>query len=264
MSFTLVAVDRVAGLLGAVSASKSLAVGNSVPAIDPVAGVVASQAWTNRLLRHLILDALHQGVPASEVLEQLPHWDDRYHWRQVAVIDLNSNVGAFTGDEASPWAGHRTGADYAAIGNLLTGPEVIDEMVRAFVAYSEVPTAPGAWEDELVGGSDAGMRSFYPDGAIFARRLVRALKAGEDAGGDARGKQSAALLVASIQPVRVYPPEFLFDLRVDDNEEPVVELQRLLDARIHELDHPVAARTAPRTSVGEGPWSSADDSDLRG
>lgn len=211
MSFTLLAIDRDAHLLGAATASRSLAVGNSVPAIDPAVGVVASQAWTNRLLRHLVLDAMAGGQDAPAAVERVPQWDDRSALRQVAAIDVGGAIGATTGADATPWAGQRIGTDHVAIGNLLAGPEVLDAMSATFEADTSVP---------------------------FARRLVAALAAGEAAGGDRRGRQSAALLVARIQPVRAFPPELAVDLRVDDAPAPLVELARLLDLREAELAAP--------------------------
>lgn len=251
MSFTLLATDRSAGLLGVATASRSLAVGNSVPALDPAVGVVASQAWTNRLLRHLVLEAMADGASPQEALARISAWDHGHELRQVAAIDVTGRIAAVTGEQTSPWAGQRIGPDHVAIGNLLAGPEVVEAMCEAF-ATGDVGTG-GAPDiaDQVVGGSDAGT-AVAEDGAIgpFAERLVAALAAGEAAGGDLRGRQSAALLIGRVQPVRVSPPELAVDLRVDDAIAPIDELRRLVLLRLAELAESRDPRKAPRTVVG--------------
>lgn len=206
MTFTLIAVDREAGMLGAATASRSLAVGNAVIAIDPAVGVAASQAWTNRALRHRVLRALHDGLRPDDALALVPEWDERPDLRQVAAIDLHGTTAAMTGAATSGWSGHIRGAGLVALGNLLAGPAVLDAMVTRFETS----------------GSGGGPLA-------FARRLVSALSAGEGAGGDVRGRQSAALLVAEAQPAGPVPSQTAIDLRVDDHEDPVSELSRLVD-----------------------------------
>lgn len=253
MSYTLVAVDGTAGLLGVASASKSLAVGNSVPSLDPALGVVASQAWTNRLLRHLVLEELHGGSSPDEALARLPEWDERHDLRQVAVVDVQGRLAVFTGESTSAWAGHRVGTGHVALGNLLAGPEVVDAMHETFVA-SEGPPGAVTVADigrRVVGGSDAGP-AVAEDGALapFAHRILASLAAGEAAGGDLRGRQSAALVVGRIQPIRIQPPELAVDLRVDDAAEPIAELERLLLLRTAELSESRDPEKVPQTAVG--------------
>lgn len=211
MTFTLIAVDREHGLLGAATASRSLAVGNAVVAVDPAVGVVASQAWTNRALRHRMLSVMADGGSAQDAVDRLPAWDAQPGLRQVAALDLRGGVAAATGASTSPWTGHRVAADHAVLGNLLVGPEVLDAMSAAF------------------SGDLAALAGLDPStSAGFAARLLAALDAGDRAGGDARGRQSAAVVATRMTDEREHPPMLDVDLRADDHEQPVAELVRLL------------------------------------
>ncbi len=221
MTFTLLARDRTAGLLGAVTASRSLAVGNAVLAIDPTVGIVASQAWTNRALRGRMLDALAAGESPDAVVGRIAEWDEAPEFRQTAALDLTGRTGAWVGDLTSPWTGQRHGTDYVTVGNLLTGPEVLDAIADSFERSAPEPGFPELEQTTAI--------------AVFARRLLVALHAGQSAGGDARGRQSAAILVATRQERRIHPPELAVDLRVDDHTHPVDELDRLLELRIQDL-----------------------------
>ncbi|PPF43531.1 DUF1028 domain-containing protein [Pseudoclavibacter sp. AY1F1] len=227
MTFTLLALDRAAGLLGAVTASRSLAVGNAVLAIDPAVGAVASQAWTNRALRGRMLDALAAGESPEAVVRRVTEWDEQPELRQTAVLDLTGRTGAWVGSQTSAWTGQRQGLDYVTVGNLLTGQDVLDAVADSFER----------------GGAEAGDSDTSKSGAVaaFARRLIAALQAGQGAGGDARGRQSAAVLVARRQELRAHPAEFAIDLRVDDHPHPVAELERLLELRIRDLDEDLAS-----------------------
>lgn len=215
MTFTLIAVDREHGLLGAATASRSLAVGNAVIAVDPAVGVVASQAWTNRALRHRMLTAMASGATASDAVGRLLEWDDEPGLRQVAALDLHGGAAAATGDRTSGWAGHALAADHAALGNLLVGPAVLDAMTADWTGGG----GPGAVPDATT-----------PLG--FAARLLSALDAGDSAGGDLRGRQSAAVVAARVSDERAHPPLLQVDLRVDDHERPVTELLRLLQVQV--------------------------------
>lgn len=214
MTYTLLAADLKHGLLGVTTASKSLAVGHSVPAIDPTCGAVASQAWTNPALRHHMLNLIRAGTSAAEAVREVPHLDEHHDYRQVGVIDRAGGIGVHTGKLTSEWSGHIAGAHHAAIGNFLAGPDVLQAMSRHFGAPAQC--------DE-----GAEMAS-----ASFARRLMGALSAGERAGGDLRGRESAALSVARISDTLLYPPELAIDLRVDRHREPVDELNSLLEQRL--------------------------------
>ncbi|PPG31780.1 DUF1028 domain-containing protein [Pseudoclavibacter sp. RFBB5] len=222
MTFTLLALDRVAGLLGAVTASRSLAVGNAVLAIDPAVGAVASQAWTNRALRGRMLDALAAGESPESVVRRVTEWDQQPELRQTAALDLTGRTGAWVGKQTSAWTGQRQGVDYVTVGNLLTGQDVLDAVADSFERSGAQPAdSAGAHANPV---------------AAFARRLLAALQAGQSAGGDARGRQSAAVLVARRQEHRSHPPDLAIDLRVDDDDTPIGALDRLLELRIRDLD----------------------------
>lgn len=235
MTFTLLALDRAAGLVGAVTASRSLAVGNAVLAIDPAVGAVASQAWTNRALRGRMLDALAAGESPEAVVRRVTEWDEKPGLRQTAALDLTGRTGAWVGSRTSAWTGQRQGVDYVTVGNLLTGQDVLDAVADSFER----------------GGADAGEseNSRTRPVAAFARRLLAALHAGQSAGGDARGRQSAAVLVSRKQEFRMHPAEFAIDLRVDDHTHPVDELDRLLELRIRDLDEDLVSGAPSETGT---------------
>ncbi|HCX86063.1 MAG TPA: hypothetical protein DHV14_13205, partial [Micrococcales bacterium] len=195
MTFSFLALDRTLGVLGVATASRSLAVGAGVPGLDPAAGVVVSQAWTNRVLRALVLERLRAGVGAPAAVDLAVARDGGARFRQVGAVGLDGSVGVFTGAETTPWAGHRTGEGWLAVGNLLAGPDVLDAMVEAFhrprppvrVATDAAVPAPGVAvhpDGMTVGAPDAD----DPAAAALGRRLLDALRAGERVGGDRRGR----------------------------------------------------------------------------
>lgn len=235
MTFTLVAFDPTSGMLGVATASRSLAVGKSVPAIDPTAGAVASQAWTNPALRHHMLAALRTGATAEEAVAQIPALDDDEALRQVAVVDRFGTAAVHTGARATAWAGHIVDEHYAVLGNVLTGPDVLDAMAAAYRAATTGPYGDAALHGAAP--SSAGAAPFsaravpprLPDAALsLARRMLRALRAGESAGGDARGKESAALMVAPVCDAHFSPPCLEIDLRVDHHDAPLDVLESML------------------------------------
>lgn len=224
MTFTVLARDPRRGLIGAATASRSLAVGNAVISVRPGVGAVASQAWTNRTLRGRLLDALTGGASAWDAVARVEEWDARASLRQVALLPIRGAGAARSGNETSAWAGHRIGEDVVVAGNLLTGGDVLEAMIARVERDAAVPlgTTPP---------------SVAP--AEFARALVAALAAGEERGGDLRGRQSAAVVVAQSGvdgDVRV-------DLRVDDHADPVRELARLVEVRARDLGERISART---------------------
>ncbi|MBQ9918308.1 MAG: DUF1028 domain-containing protein [Microbacterium sp.] len=192
MTFTVLARDPRDGLIGAATASRSLAVGAGVIAVDPGVGVVASQAWTNRALRGLLLAAMGEGRSAADAVAATPGWDDGHALRQVAALGWSGAGAARSGADITAWAGDLVTPDAVFIGNLLAGPDVLAAMAAA-------------WRT---------------DGRDLADRLIDVLAAGERAGGDARGRQSAALVLAS-------RADIVLDLRVDDHPDPISELARL-------------------------------------
>lgn len=207
MTFSLVARSSDGASWGVAVASKFLAAGAFVPGARAGLGALATQSFLN--LRYLPdgFALLEQGLPAAEVLERLTSADDVRASRQAGVVDAQGRSASYTGAECIPWAGGATGQDYAAQGNCLTGPEVVGAMEQAFLA----------------GDADAPL----------SRRLLAGLRAGDEAGGDRRGRQSAALYVVSAGAGYEGGNDVVVDLRVDDSPAPVAELARLLD--LHDL-----------------------------
>jgi uncharacterized Ntn-hydrolase superfamily protein len=199
-TFSLVAFDAEAKEWGVIVASKYLAVGAAVPWARAGAGAVATQSLVNTTYGTRGLELLAQGQSASEVLRTLTSEDRGRETRQLGIVDARGGVAAFTGKRSYAWAGHKTGKNYTCQGNLLSGPKVVADMARAF----EEASGPLAW------------------------RLMTALEAGEKAGGDKRGKQAAALLVVRDGGGPNGWGDRAIDLRVDDHEEPVRELARIL------------------------------------
>ena len=203
MTYTVLALDASRSAIGVATASCSLAVGAAVPGLDPKVGAVASQAWTNEVLRGRVLAAVRSGdSPAAAALDRLESWDDEVELRQVGVLGIDGRGAAFTGRATTAWRGHEVDAGVVALGNVLTGPEVL-----------------GAVRGSLVSSAPMGVDS-------LATALVEALAAGEAAGGDSRGRQSAAVLVAEVGA-----DVLEYDLRVDDTADPVAELGRLVRLR---------------------------------
>lgn len=202
MTFSIVAcdLDTPSGPeWGVAVSSYFLAVGTIVPWARAGVGAVATQAMANAAYGPEGLAQLADGGDADQVLRSLTGADpDRAH-RQVGAVDSRGNAAAFTGEQCMPWAGSRTGAGYSCQGNLLTGGDVVDAMAEAFEGE------PGE----------------------LAERLVLALEAADSVGGDARGKQSAALVVVREGAGYLGGGDRAVDLRVDDHPEPVAELRRL-------------------------------------
>ncbi len=204
VTFSIVARDGDS--FGVAVASKFLAAGAYVPAVEASVGAVASQAFSNLAYRPAGLAHLRQGRTAAETVALLTAGDDDRETRQVGVVGRTGPGATFTGASCLPWAGGRSGEGYAVQGNILVGEEVVHAMETAWLA-------------EHANAGESRSR--------FAWRLLRALQAGDNAGGDRRGRQSAAVLVAS--PAAGYGgSDLAVDLRVDDHPRPVDELLRLL------------------------------------
>ena len=195
-TFSITARCPRSGQFGVAVASKYLAVGAVVPFVRAGVGAVATQARGNPLFGPEGLDLMLEGVPPETILERFAATDTDWEHRQVHMIDARGRSACHTGAETVAWAGHRTGQDCTVAGNILTGPEVLDAMLAAFQADPNEP---------------------------LARRLMAALLAGDRAGGDRRGKQSAALLVVDREP---YP---IVNIRVDDHPDATSELARIFD-----------------------------------
>jgi uncharacterized Ntn-hydrolase superfamily protein len=199
-TFSLVACDLDRGQWGVAVASKFLAVGSVVPWAEPEAGAVATQAYANPRYGPEGLALLRQGLSAEEVVRRLTEADDGRDERQLGIVDAAGRGATFTGAACNEWAGGRAGPGFAAQGNILVSGETVDVLAETFEASA---------------------------GSV-AERLLEALAAGDAAGGDSRGRQSAALLVVQRDGGYAGLSDTLVDLRVDDHPAPVDELRRLL------------------------------------
>ena len=199
-TFSIVAFDAESGDLGVATASKFLAVGSVVPFAEAGLGAVATQSYANTTFGPRTIMALRGGISLELIHQAFAESDAQHSQRQYGLVDASGRAFTFTGPDCHPWAGGRTGEGYAAQGNLLTGPEVVDALAETFEG-SEGP---------------------------LADRLVAALEAADAAGGDQRGRQSAALLVVRKGGGYGGFNDRYIDLRVDDHEAPVTELVRLL------------------------------------
>ncbi len=209
MTFSIVGRDPANGDLGVAVASKFLAVGAAVPSAALDVGAVATQAMCNTLWKAQGLDALRtvgSKGSAQQVLADLVAADDGRDHRQAGIVDPQGGSATYTGSECMDWAGGVSEAGVAIQGNILAGPEVVQEMLRTWHSAAQQP---------------------------LQRRLYAALVAGDAAGGDRRGRQSAALRVVSAEGGYTPGDDLAYDLRVDDHPDPVTELGRLLD--LHDL-----------------------------
>ena len=202
MTFSIVARSDDGESWGVAVASKFLAVGSAVPAAVAGVGAIATQADANVAFKGLALAHLDEGANADVALQRLLEEDPGREHRQVGIVDAEGSAASHTGRACFDWAGGLTGDGYAVQGNILAGPQVVEAMASA-------------WREE----------SARP----FAERLLAALRAGDEAGGDRRGRQSAALLVVRDGAGYGGHDDLAVDLRVDDHPEPVTELARLLD-----------------------------------
>jgi uncharacterized Ntn-hydrolase superfamily protein len=203
MTFSIVARDPETGALGVASASHFLAVGSIATFAEPGVGAIASQAFASRQYGPLGLDLLRAGQRADQVLDALLRLDDRREVRQVGVVDSAGQAAGHTGDRCVPGAGHRCEAGLSVQGNMLASEKVWDAMADAYAAA---------------------------DGDLAGRMLV-ALEAAEAAGGDARGRQSANLLIVGPEPMATPWNGVIYDVRVDDHPEPLAELRRIVSLR---------------------------------
>lgn len=194
MTFSIVALDPSTGQLGVAVSTARPSVGARCPYARPHLGAVATQARVNTGLAFQILDSLAAATPVDEAARAALAADEGAALRQLIAVDRLGRTFAFTGVDTVDWAGHAEGQGFACAGNMLTGPEVVPAMVDGF-------------------------RAAHGD---LAERLAAALASGQAAGGDKRGRQSAALFVVQDDPWGIV------DLRVDDHANPVSELERLL------------------------------------
>lgn len=198
MTWSIVARHDHGAAFGVAIASRFFALGALCTHARSGVGALATQALVNPTYGRRGLDLLQQDIAPEEVVKSLTGPDQGRDHRQIHMIDRQGRMAAFTGSACIDWCGHLQRADFSVAGNMLAGPRVIEDSAAAYEAAQA-------------------------QGLPFAERLIRALEAGEAAGGDKRGKQSAALLIYTSED---YP---FLDLRVDDHEEPLIELRRLYD-----------------------------------
>lgn len=194
MTWSIIARDEATGRIGIAVSTKFFAVGAVVPNIRTGVGAVATQAFVNPHYGPAGLDLIATGMAAPDVIAKLTSADEGRDHRQLHVMDKAGRFAHHTGKSCIDWCGHLSRPTFSVAGNMLAGAQVIEETAKFYEANLAMP---------------------------FARRLINALKAGEAAGGDKRGKQSAALLIHDGED---YP---LYDLRVDDHTDPLAELARL-------------------------------------
>src|SRR5579872_4534304 len=201
MTYSIVAKDGKTGQLGVAVQSHAFSVGSKVPWARAGVGAVATQALAEISYGPLGLDLMSSGKSARESLEALKKIDSKIERRQIAMIDVCGGVAVHTGRECIPLAGHVVGEQFSCQANLMKSETVWEEMAKTFKRESSLG---------------------------FPERLVAALEAGQSAGGDLRGKQSAALLVVDSKVPSVNWLGTIVNLRVEDDREPIFQLKRLL------------------------------------
>jgi len=194
MTWSIIAIDGGSGQIGIAVATRFFAVGARVPHIAAGFGAVATQALVNPYYGIDGTKLLREGKSPDEIIKALLAADSGRESRQLHVMDLHGRIAAYTGSDCVDWCGHVGGERFSIAGNMLAGAQVLDETAHAYVANATLP---------------------------FPRRLIAAMMAGEAAGGDKRGKQSAALLIHGAEEWSA------LDLRVDDHSDPLAELARL-------------------------------------
>jgi uncharacterized Ntn-hydrolase superfamily protein len=194
MTWSIIARDSSTSRFGIAVATKFFAVGARVPYIAAGIGAIATQALVNPYYGIDGLKLLREGRAPRDVVDGLIAADAGRETRQLHVMDASGRIASHTGRECIDWCGHIEGNGFSIAGNMLAGAQVLDETAKAYVANESLP---------------------------FPRRLIAAMHAGESAGGDKRGKQSAALLIHGDEEWSE------LDLRVDDHADPLVELERL-------------------------------------
>jgi uncharacterized Ntn-hydrolase superfamily protein len=218
-TFSLVAKAEN-GDLGVAVASKFLAVGSAVPWVTGGVGAVATQSYANTSYGPRALQAMAKGVTLEEIAVEFSSSDQGIAQRQYGLVNAAGQAFTFTGDACHTWAGGRAGRGYAAQGNLLAGPQVVDALAETFEARTDLE---------------------------FPERMLAALLAADRAGGDMRGRQSAALYMARVGGGYAGFNDRYIDLRVDDHSDPVVELERLLGIQRLLFERPKESDLLPLT-----------------
>ncbi len=228
MTWSIVARDARTGAFGVAVSTKFFAVGALCPHAKSGVGALSTQALINPMYGPNGLALLEQGVSAADAVKRLTQEDPGSIIRQLHMIDAKGRVAAHTGTGCIDWCGHKLGEGFSVAGNMLAGQQVVEKTAETYVARADLP---------------------------FAERLVTALQAGEAAGGDKRGKQSAALKIHSIEDYADV------DLRVDDNPEPIAELQRLL--RVYRADYEMFREVIPTRANPAGIYDRAKIEEVR-
>jgi uncharacterized Ntn-hydrolase superfamily protein len=220
-TYSICACDLDAGQWGVATQSKFLAVGSVVPWAAAHVGAIATQSYANPRYGPDGLALLREGLSAAEVVDRLTTADEGRAQRQLGIVDSLGRAATFTGEECHEWAGGRVGTGYAAQGNILVSAATVDALAETFEATA---------------------------GASLAERLLDSLASAQEAGGDRRGQQSAALVVVERDGGYAGLSDVLVDLRIDDHEHPVAELRRVFTL------HQALFGTTPRSE-----WIEVDD-----
>jgi uncharacterized Ntn-hydrolase superfamily protein len=194
MTWSIIARDPSTGQFGIAVATRFFAVGARVPHIAAGIGGIATQALSNPYYGIDGVRLLREGRQPRDIVETLIAGDAGRESRQLHILDAGGRIACHTGSECVDWCGHIEGSGFSLAGNMLAGASVLDDTAEAYIAGKNLP---------------------------FAQRLIAAMRSGEAAGGDKRGKQSAALLIYGDEEWSV------LDLRVDDHTDPLAELERL-------------------------------------
>jgi uncharacterized Ntn-hydrolase superfamily protein len=204
-TYSIAACDLEAGQWGVAVQSKFLSVGSVVPWAEPGVGAIATQAYANPRYGPNGLALLREGKSAQEAVDELTAADEGREHRQLGIVDAKGRAATYTGGECYDWAGGRTGEGYAAQGNILVSAGTVDALAETFERNEGLP---------------------------LAERLLDCLAAAQAAGGDKRGQQSASLLIVERDGGYAQLSDIVVDLRVEDHERPIEELQRIY--RLHQ------------------------------
>jgi len=224
-TYSIVACDLEAEQWGVSVQSKFLSVGSVVPWAEPHVGAIATQAYANPRYGPNGLELLRQGLSAQEIVDRLTSEDDGRDHRQLGIVDGRGDAATYTGTGCHDWAGGRTGPCFAAQGNILVSAATVDALAETFEATAGKP---------------------------LAKRLLDCLAAAQAAGGDKRGRQSAAVLVHHVQD---YP---YLSLRVDEHAYPVAELRRVFEVARCQLMPFIDGMPTREDPIGKLPKSIAD------
>src|SRR5699024_5552101 len=201
-TFSIAARCKETGMLGVAVSTARPAVGGLAVYVKSKVGAIATQAAVNPYFGINGLTYLEEGLSAEEVMEKVKGEDEEYERRQLAIVDNQGRTAGYTGTDTVPWAGHYFGDQFVVVGNMLVGEQVVEAMAETYEKN---------------------------EGMYFPERLMSVIRAGQDAGGDKRGKQSAAIKVVSELD---YP---IVDLRSDEHEDPVSDLERIYEVAKTEL-----------------------------